>query len=100
MKIDELMIGDWVLVAGAVAQVADLIATKKPAELTYIHPDGRRGTTTMKDVEPIPATNGLYDRYGNELPDYVRRFQIDYVHELQHALRLCGINGIIKDIRI
>jgi hypothetical protein len=100
MEANELMIGDFVLDGNIYAQV------------TSITCDGNIETTHNKHsdielIEPIPLTPEILKKNGwEERPKgYVfykklckntfvvnaADIQIKYVHELQHALRLCEI---------
>ncbi len=106
MKANELMLGDWVLDT----------YTNKPMRIEVISRDMGEG------LEPIPLTAEILEKNGfiyNEIP-FVQGWEqygltlitggdgfriscgqnvsmtIDSVHELQHALRLCGIDKEIE----
>ena len=66
MRANELMVGDWVYA---------------------IDDNGEK--------HPCRANNLEYDytnKRGDFCDDFVGAANLQYVHELQHALRLCGIN--------
>ena len=95
MKAEELSVGDWVLCDG------------KPYKITEVGGmvclDYEYGLfASFKDIEPIPLTQEILQKngfIGEEI--YVAIFDkahgndfdygvaLDYVHELQHALRVC-----------
>lgn len=109
MKPNELLVGDWVLDGTRIAQI------------TSITCDGVIETTANKFsnievIEPFPLTAEILEGNGFEFDgddiykwgDYQLvivykggflfgwvfgyRKQLNYVHELQHVLRLCGID--------
>ena len=113
MKAEELMVGDWVQL------------TQSPNKISKIENDRGfytvwcGGVGTPEDfVEPIPLTPEILEKSGfvNTLPwwmfedfgvifneDGIRAsvtghlsLHIKYVHELQHALRLFGIDKEIE----
>ncbi len=118
MKANELMIGDWVLVDNTPIQV-------KQVYQYGIISDLGEGDEEIECFKPIPITpeilekNG-FTRYGKvyaNLQQWVGKFGdkrkaltqdtrtgelatndvwIKYVHELQHALKLCGIEKTIE----
>lgn len=110
MKATELMIGDWVRNdLGETQQVAEL--HENWAMLSY------NDTYPYDWLEPIPITpeilekNGfrdidkgencdgfdIYWRNGNDgYSINTQDLHLHYVHELQHALRLCGIDKTIE----
>jgi len=110
MEANKLMIGDWVFDGDEVARVTSLTC------------DGIIETTlrlsNIENVTPIPLTAEILEKNGwkyNDMP-FVQGWEqygillyaggsgyrincgtnialiIDSVHELQHALRLCGID--------
>lgn len=118
MKANELMIGDWVIV-NTYPEKVKLIGE------TLIKVWNRDNSIDVDDVSPIPLTaeilekNGFIrfgtgyilerERFGlvnpsspnNYLDNYwlrisIKAVHIEYVHELQHALRLCGIEKEIE----
>lgn len=105
MKANELMIGDWVYAFGC-----------KNVQVKEILEDGIHDFTTYSlspfdEIEPILLTPEILERngwrydelngefygavtiLGNKAPFLVLNgsVQVNYVHELQHALRICGI---------
>ena len=111
MKVAELMIGDYVFDGNNVAQVTS-ITCDGIIETTF------NETSNIEVIHPIPLTKEILEkndwekrptgyvfytdgkRYDNSLW-YIfgsntfivnaAEFQIKYVHELQHVLRLCNI---------
>lgn len=117
MKATELMIGDWISYGGKPVQVLQLSRTEykgfEPIPLTpEILEKNANGGWCNYQSEP----NGRSIYHIGEVAVYVEWEQIvpspyielqglgdtffkgyiDYVHELQHALKLCGINLEIK----
>lgn len=112
MKANELMVGDWVLNRKKFSEV-------KPIRLTQVDfclwkADGIYAKDYL-DCDPIPLTpeilekngwtlweiegeyKGVISIYGREAPFGVfDGIEINFVHQLQHALRLCGINKTIE----
>ena len=115
MKAKELMIGDWVYRPDCYDQVKEI------RHDGVIGIDNMRGLITFSELEPIPLTaeileNNGFTRFGtgyilkgehfgldnpsipsNYLDNYwlrisIKAVHIEYVHQLQHALRLCGID--------
>ncbi len=118
MKAEELMIGDWVL--------CDMYNPCDPyyppgtmGEFQMRPEDYTNGLA--EKYKPVPLTSEILERngvkhvYGYSIEDFKlygnlgkkdevyftiivsnKEIRIDYVHELQHALRLCGINKEIK----
>ncbi len=109
MKVTELIVGDWVLDGTQIAQI------------TSITCDGVIETTAnefsnIEVIAPVPLTAEILEKNGFEfdgddiykLGDYhlvieyrgglffgwvfCCRKQLNYVHELQHAMKLCGID--------
>ena len=117
MKAEELMIGDWVAFRGCAYQ-----CTAQDIVIMYFCEDNDTPTNTsaIPITTKILGENGaiLYDTFaridiGNyyviydydgflticDEEDNVRKIsylECHYVHQLQHALRLCGINKQIK----
>lgn len=114
MKANELMIGDWVQHKGKPIQVEEI--------LDYaINPDWAGAEIDseiiLEDISPIPLTPEILEKngwslweiegeyrcagastlYGTKAPFSVfDNICINFVHELQHALRLCGIEKTIE----
>lgn len=116
MKANELMINDWVYLAKGYGKPKKGILKIDALDLHRIS-DG------MLEVEPIPLTpeilekngfveshvNGcfslytlIYDgisfslKYVRSVFQWLGPLDFKYVHELQHALRLCGIKKEIE----
>ena len=122
MNANELMIGDWVHYRGTNIRVTSLYDKGGSNEIGW----GDKESTWVngRTVEPIPLTPEILERNGFErsrvfvewkyvnddiyilwkpfpwikiLNDNVQvLFPCEYVHELQHALRLCGVEKDIK----
>ena len=118
MGLSELMIGDWVYRPDCYSKVKEI------RENGIIGYDHLRGIISFEELEPIPLTpeilekNGfvydsedklfediyprismLYAQYRlveNGGINYGEMSEIKYVHQLQHALRLCGIDKEIE----
>ena len=108
MKVNELMIGDWVNYKGVYNQIT-------PVDFDYDHREW------IKKIEPIPLTEEILEENGfvnkgdewvhySDFPfiDFILNkdsdgFYIDcmldgyiqYVHELQHAFKLFKVDGEI-----
>lgn len=119
MKANELMVNDWVSYEGAKCRVAGFLYGK--CEVTFPRIGETIYDVPLKYILPIPLTpeilekNGFvpdnfspyylpiedgsirfskhqYGLYCNILLPYQRYDGVcNYVHQLQHALRLCGI---------
>ena len=104
---NDLMIGDWVEETNSGVGIVWAISFDDEHVVTLISNDITQPFihVSMKDINPIPltpeilvkngfSTNGLdvslFDRQGGD--DFVGAANIQYVHELQHVLRLCGID--------
>lgn len=107
MKAKELMLGDWVNVAEF--GIIDQILTFTPDTAITGHGD-TCGEYEYEQLAPIPLTSDIlerngwrYDELNHEYYGAVNIFgdkapflalnvsvRINYVHELQHALRLAG----------
>jgi hypothetical protein len=104
MKATELMIGDWVYYGKKPVKVLQLSEGKdykeiNPIPLTseILEKNGfeRLGTNYFLLCYPFGLTNpSTHDNYKDNY--YLRvsdkSVNIKFVHELQHALRLCGID--------
>ena len=102
MKAKELMIGDWIY--------SHTFNGLQPRNIRRINPEN------IEEYEPIPLTpdilekNGFvkaWNTYRHSLKKWLvlykkefglslhigeAEFRLDYVHELQHIMRLCGID--------
>ena len=119
MKANELMLNDYVLYKGKIARVLKLVAINIIDVSTGIGTNWRpHEDVNPNDVCPIPLTAEILEKNFPEPTDgitwypeeggfnchtYVPDCEINafglfkYVHQLQHALRLCGID---KDIEL
>ena len=112
MRIEELSVGDWVEIDG--------VATK----VWYLSQDSEVNDTTYDWVKPIPLTPEILEKYGFEIIEESADFQLYgspecsifftkgtvryrletpqasvvcyFVHQLQHALRLAGVEKEIE----
>ncbi len=121
MNAEELMIGDWVYCTNTCknAKVVGIYKPNDNYRIIVISEDDIELAFCEKNIQPIPLTAEILEKNGfvisNEEPVideigvsiiYGRYKRIDedqctnygdglypikYVHELQHALRLCGI---------
>jgi hypothetical protein len=118
MKAEELMIGDWVHYRGTNIQVTSLYDKGGSNEIGWS--DKESVWVNGSNVEPIPLTPEILEKNGfveskekSNIEDIgcaiiygkYKRFDSDnclnygdslypikYVHQLQHAMKLCGIN--------
>lgn len=117
MKANELMVGDWVYCEGQPTPDNVTIETISEDGVWFNGPN-YEGAASYDRIFPIPITPEILEKNGfiyNELP-FVQGWEqfgltltiggngfrincginvamiIDSVHELQHALRLCGID--------
>ena len=117
IKAEELMIGDWVLDGTQDAQVTG-ITCDGIIETTA------NANSNIELLEPIPITPEILEKNGwerrptgyvfhidggksydntlwyifndNTFVVEIEEFSIKYIHELQHALKLCGITKKIE----
>ena len=121
MKISDLSVGDWVLFTGLPRRVAIISSTCVLPHKGVLD----IATFSIDDISPIPITHEILEMFGFENysqmwyhPDsYIEFFRnnrnkdvwdrtincgeyalysIKYVHELQHALRLAGVEKEIE----
>ena len=119
LKVTDLMVGDWLMFNGKPCQVKGL---HNDDTVTFT---GYRSMFYLIDAEPIPITPEILEKNGLENDPLGCYFDEDkqceleisstdkgvywtinyneygivklqYVHELQHALKLCGIEKEIK----
>ena len=116
MNTTELMIGDWVYRPACYDRVKEIHTEG------IIGNDPLRGLISISEVEPIPLIEEILKKNGwvwNDLPFEQCWTQyglylysvgngyrincgsnvsmiIDFVHQLQHALKLCGIDKTIE----
>lgn len=129
MKATELMIGDWVLVNGITRQVSQITKHKigyhlsdkecvmHYARLHDVNPIPLTAEILEKSgwilveneyrsPEDIVYKESLRLQIGEDgnafwwIVGYVIIIPINYVHELQHALRLCGLNELADNFRV
>lgn len=125
MKAKELMICDLVMFEDNIHKITDLSLCIDGSVL--VHVDGYECNIFEHEISPIPLTeeilkaNGFthketmdewwheeYDpTWGMQMSDFeltdefmFGRAKITYVHELQHALRLCGLNEFADNFKI
>lgn len=125
MKANELMIGDWVFFNGKPNKVTSLLVTDLGVDQIYVFGKTCQVATISEYIEPIPITpkilekNGFvkygdYYEWNNKLEkiiwfiedgytnitsmknDAICDRKISNVHELQHVLRICGIEKQIN----
>lgn len=125
MKANELMIGDWVYLNywdGKYPQQIHGInynSWRGEGYADWVDTD-IDDEASIKNVEPIPLTAEILEKNGfkDEDADLLYTFydgwnfeihnktmlvscgSIWYVHELQHALRLCGLNELADNFQI
>ena len=116
MKANELMIGDWVLVSNTPLKIAALGTIKAG----FMDAKGEMFYQYYDNIEPIPLTAEILEKNfqkdrmwvdGYTIADsitiyntgegywtigYLELIELRYVHELQHTLKLCGIDKEIK----
>ena len=111
MKANELMIGDWVMPDQC--QVPTAYTSVAMITMDGVYMDEAVRLFTFEELHPIPLTEEILGRnfptadegltwWPNDRPYYhiecsplngtrIIMPYTQYVHELQHALRLCGI---------
>lgn len=116
MKANELMVNDWVSYEGAKCRVAGFLYGK--CEVTYPRIGETIYDVPLKHILPVPLTREILEKNGwkeavlrhwNIEEDFAIEkgedgnmfwflrgvslvCSLNFVHELQHALRLCGID--------
>lgn len=126
MTQEELMLGDWVIRKNVPDEKLTVVAINLITKLVALDLDGRGVIEDIYNIGPIPLTPEILEKNGFSLQsDNTELFKLDtywlgselgafrihnlindwwkfgpakirYVHELQHALRLCGINKKIE----
>ena len=117
MKANEIMTGDYLRIAQT-GKIIKIVAVDEPSgSVDYFDGDaGGALTISVEKIEPIPLTAEILEKNGFVVePEYCydnplqyceiidglwisisgeKYFEgkLEYVHELQHALRLCGID--------
>lgn len=90
MKATELMIGDWVY--SNYHQAIGTVTTLTRAVLWADVRGYEHQQLKYDEIEPIPITPDMLDKNGLESDSWVTNFRIIHVHQLQHALKLCGMS--------
>ena len=122
MKANDLMIGDWVQRSFNMGNKVPCKVVGISTEITVQFETGARLYEALKEVEPIPLTAEILEKNGFDVMVFDNgdiifaygslciiehkglltfkisdcRKRINYVHELQHALKLCGIDKEIE----
>lgn len=117
MKAEELMVGDWMMWKNRKVQIAGVSGIvysfgQIDVVLAHCNDDNLLEKHDIKSISPIPLTEEILEKNfpnptdglswfpeegGFNCHTYVPNCEINafglfkYVHELQHALRLCGI---------
>lgn len=122
MRATDLMIGDWVLFNGNPKKVTSLLVTDLGVDQIYVFGKSCQVATISEYIEPIPLTAEILEKIGFQqrngyynitIEDKDTRYcmeydilsgkltinntwfvmnKVSYVHKLQHALKLCGID--------
>jgi len=138
MKVNELMIGDWVIDSyGNHSKIQQIYCVENILHKRCYLVEHNNCSSYVEQLEPIPLTeemlkangfeieksreewtvlllseeDGVVDtelefNYDVENGDYyigfgdVRNISFIYVHELQHALRLCGLNDLADNFKL
>lgn len=122
MEAKELMLNDLVLFNNKVCKVVAINAYRDCVELRDINDEDNEVVGKYaKHIEPIPLTPEILVKNGWLHDDLCGVFhnsnafiicgrlypfsifdgvQISYVHELQHALRLCGLNTLADNFKV
>lgn len=122
MKAEELMVGDWMMWKNRKVQIAGVSGIvysfgQIDVVLAHCNDDKLLEKHDIKSVSPIPLTEEILEKNfpnptdglswfpeegGFNCHTYVPNCEINafglfkYVHELQHALRLCKIDKTIE----
>ena len=109
MKATELQIGDWILYGD------------KPVKVLQLSENGKYSW-----LKPIPLTTGILEKNGWKETEYwheyedgntiiqyslsniwgiineieIEYFKCEYVHQLQHLLRLCGLDELADNFKV
>ncbi len=119
MKVSELQIGDWVSCLGDPVRVVSL-SLNDDEPVGIMSPLKKIFTFREKDVYPIRLDDSMLMQ-NNFNPEVVTWWRpegedffkitimnedtslctkVEYVHELQHALRLAGLNELADNLKI
>ena len=126
MKANELMIGDYVIRKNVLKEILIVVVIDSIRNIVYLDLNGLGITEKIENIESIPLTDEILKKNFSSTPDcyfigtnkfYFRiykykdkwglyfgrdgrgtnlQIKISYVHELQHALRLCNIKKEIE----
>ena len=125
MKSNELMIGDYAIRKNVPNEILIVVAIDSIRGIVYLDLDGLGITEKIENIEPITLTTEILEKSGwrkigrktymdeqmcvlanysnnkwkmsyGDIIDFTSIPNIRYVHKLQHALRLCGIEKTIK----
>lgn len=126
MKANEMMIGDKVFIAGSPTRTikhltkckVGYIANDTETRVYYTRPEFVFGiplTTEILEKNAYPEDGIWYSfgdfyvaPYGDCFVIHIHSYddkrdflcRIHYIHELQHALRLCGLNDLAENFKI
>lgn len=101
MKATELMIGDWVSSFGNNCRITSIdkydakVCTDPEDELFF-----------LDDIYPILLTYEILEKNGFVFNGYLvgmcmsEDLEFHYVHELQHTLRLCGLDELADNFKV
>ena len=110
MKAKELMIGDWVMPHNCTSP--SIVAGVTPNKVHTWWADGTKHAKDEYYFDPIPLTPEILEKNGlDKVPELSMVLNRDtmpmyhspmlhYVHELQHALRLCGLNDLADNFKV
>lgn len=110
MKANELTYGDWVLIDGVARKVCAI--TKHKIGYHLCDGESTMHYARLHDVNSIPLTPEILEKNGlDKVPELSMVINRDtmplyhspmlhYVHELQRALRLCGLNDLADGFKI
>ena len=122
MKVSDLMNGDWVIRKGIPSEPMQVVDFNVNKGLVFLDFQGRGIVEKIDNIASIPLTPEILNRIGFNLEkfsgDYMtgnwwespgflirenmlesigkNNFYFEYVHQLQHAFKLCGLTQAIK----
>lgn len=112
MKPEDLMIGDWFRVRYTFDDkdfVRTFCISITINDLGFVCGKGLGPVCLPEELEPIPLTSEILEKNGfshngldialfdrKDGDDFVGASNLQYVHELQHALKLCRIDKTIE----
>ena len=104
MKVTELMIGDWVMKDETPTQVTSI--SSHYGIIEGVIGDESVGIS-VNDTKPIFITTEILEKNkfsSAEVAQIIflslKGIKLTYVHELQHALRLVGLNDLADNFKI